>query len=176
MNKVVAVSKYLSYLLRHHPKDLEMSKDGFAPLQQVVSKIQKTFPYVDREFIERLVEQDNNRFQIKKNHIRALYGHSIPVAIQLNYDHKQDILYHGTSEKAAEKILKEGLKPQTRNKVHLSTSKQEAIRVGKRHSAQPVILHINANKARQNGIDFEKATDNVYLCDYIPPDYIFIKE
>lgn len=172
MNKFVAVSKYISYLLRHHPQELEMSEDGFVPIQQLISKVQKKFPNVSREFIDLLIQRGNKRFQIKNDKIRAVYGHSIPVTINLDKDRKTNELYHGTSEEAAEKILKSGLKPKGRNKVHLSTSKKEAIRVGSRHSDNPVILRINVCKARKNGICFEKATDKVYLADFVPSDYI----
>lgn len=176
MDKGTAVSKFLSYVLRHNPNDLEMNEEGFVPIQQVLKKIQKKFPDVDRSFIERLIHEGNTRFQLKENQIRALYGHSIPVKIHRNKDFQDTILYHGTSEKAAKKIIKEGLKPKGRNKVHLSTSIQEAIRVGKRHCKNPVILFIDAKKVIEKGISIEKATDKVFLSDYIPPECIFKKE
>lgn len=172
MKQFVAVSKYLSYLLRHHPEDLPISKEGFVSLNVVIQKIQKKFPQVDKHFIERIVEQGNKRFQIKNNQIRALYGHSIPVTIQLDENSTVDTLYHGTSNQAAEKILKEGLKPKGRNKVHLSTSLKEAIRVGKRHSNHPVILQIDVYRAQKYGLCFQRATENVYVSDFIPPKFI----
>jgi putative RNA 2'-phosphotransferase len=172
MDTFIAISKYLSYLLRHHPNDLPMTRDGFVPIQQVLSKVQKKYPEVNREFIKQLVNQRNKRFQIRNDKIRALYGHSIPVTIDLDKDDQTDILYHGTSQQSAEKILQEGLKSKGRNKVHLSASKQEAMRVGKRHSDQPVILKIDVAKARENGFCFEKATKNVFLTDFIPSIYI----
>lgn len=172
MNQFVIVSKYLSYLLRHHPDDLPISKDGFVSLTLVVRKVQKKFPQVDKQFIEKIVQQGNKRFEIKNNQIRALYGHSIPVTIQLDKDHSVNRLYHGTSKKAAEKILKTGLKSKGRNKVHLSTSKQEAIRVGKRHSSHPVILQIDVNQAQKQGFCFQRATENVYVSDFIPSRFI----
>lgn len=176
MDKKTAVSIFLSYLLRHDPIDLDMNKQGFVPLQQILKKVQTKFPEVDKSFIERLIQEGNTRFQLKDNQIRALYGHSIPVKIQRNKNDNKTILYHGTSKNASKKILKQGLKPKGRNKVHLSTSLQEAIRVGKRHCKKPVILFIDAKKASEKGIYIEKATENVYLTDYIPPDCIFRDE
>jgi len=172
MNQFVAVSKYLSYLLRHHPDDLPINKDGFVPLNSMVRKMQKKFPQVNKQFIERIVQQGNKRFEIKNNQIRALYGHSIPVTIQLDEDRSVNRLYHGTSKKAAEKIFKTGLKSKGRNKVHLSTSKQEAKRVGKRHSSHPVILQIDVDQAQKHGLIFQRATENVYVSDFIPPKFI----
>jgi putative RNA 2'-phosphotransferase len=172
MKQQIAVSKYLSYLLRHHPENLKISDEGFVPIPDVLSKVQKKFPDVNKEYLEEMIERGNKRFQIKNNQIRALYGHSIPVTIQLDKNSEIDVLYHGTSEKSANNILKEGLKPKGRNKVHLSISKKEAIRVGKRHSKKPVILKINVKEARKNDIQFEKATENVVVSDLIPPEFI----
>lgn len=176
MNKQMTVSKFLSYLLRHHPEDLRMSNDGFVPISDVLSKIQNKFPDVNREYLEDLIESGNKRFQIKNNHIRALYGHSIPVTIPLDTNSEIDVLYHGTSARSAKNIFKEGLKPKGRKKVHLSTSKKEADRVGKRHSKQPIILQIDVKEARKNNIHFEKATENVYVSDHIPPQFISINK
>ena len=176
MKEQIAVSKYLSYLLRHHPANLKMSDDGFVPIPDILSKVQKKFPDVNKEYLEEVTELGNKRFQIKNNQIRALYGHSIPVTIQLDKNSEIDVLYHGTSEKSAKNILKEGLKPKGRNKVHLSTSKKEAIRVGKRHSKQPVILQIDVKQARMNDIQFERATENVIVSDFIPPEFISIEK
>jgi len=35
-----------------------------------------------------------------------------------------------------------------------------------------VILEIDAEKAREDGVKFYRATEEVYLCDYISPKYI----
>ncbi|UCE57233.1 MAG: hypothetical protein JSW19_02385 [Candidatus Bathyarchaeota archaeon] len=44
--------------------------------------------------------------------------------------------------------------------------------VGTRRTKKPVILEINAEKARKDGVKFYKATDQVYVCEAIPPEYI----
>ncbi|RLF38456.1 MAG: RNA 2'-phosphotransferase [Thermoplasmata archaeon] len=169
---LVAVSKYLSYLLRHNPEGLPISKDGFIPIEDILKKIRKRFPNVDEKILYKLNEGSKSRFEIKNGRIRALYGHTIPVEIPLEIDIDVEILYHGTTKEAAEKILKEGLKRKGRRKVHLSSTIQQAIRVGKRRTKNPVILKIDAESARNNGIVFEKANDLVYLSEEIPPIFI----
>lgn len=169
---MVALSKYLSYLLRHHPDDLPFSKDGFVPLDQIVQKIKKRFPQVTKHHLLQLSHLNNSRFQIKNGNIRALYGHSIPVEICLPSAKNINVLYHGTTQQSAQQILLEGLKPKGRQKVHLSATVEEAIRVGKRRTPHPVILQVDVMKAQQAGIIFEKATDLVYLSDEIPPEFI----
>ena len=56
--------------------------------------------------------------------------------------------------------------------AHLSPTIEIAIKVGMRRTRKPVILEIDAEKARKNGIKFYKATDQVYLTKYVPPKYI----
>ncbi|MGM0411615.1 MAG: RNA 2'-phosphotransferase [Bacillota bacterium] len=72
-------------------------------------------------------------FLNNKERIRANYGHSIE---GINPDYKtikpHKFLYHGTTPKVKNDILKEGLKPMGRNYVHLSVGIKEAKKVAKR--------------------------------------------
>jgi putative RNA 2'-phosphotransferase len=61
----------------------------------------------------------------------------------------------------AKEILKEGLKPMRRKRVHLSKTVEDAIEVGRRRTANPVILKIDAQKAIHEGIRIEMATDRI---------------
>lgn len=168
----VKVSRYISYLLRHNPENLKMDKHGFVGLDELVEKIRGRFP-VDRKFIFELVENsDRKRFEIVEDKIRALYGHTIPVELELEEDKVVEVLYHGTTRKAASEILKTGLKPMKRRWVHLSPTIEMARHVGLRRNSKPVIVKINVEAARKNGAKFYKATNKVYLCNYIPPEYI----
>ena len=167
-----AVSKYMSYFLRHHPPDT-VSEQGFLSLDELVNLVSKRYN-VTREFLTSVVETDpKGRFQIKDNKIRAVYGHSYTVRVMLP-GADISVLYHGTTEKAAEKILKEGLKPKGRQKAHLSPTPDAAIEVGRRKCEYPVLLYIDAEKALTDGILIEKASESVYVADFIPPQYISI--
>ncbi len=168
----VRVSRYMSYLLRHNPENLKMDRHGFISLDELLEKIKERFQ-VDKKFIFEIVEKsDRKRFEIVEDKIRALYGHTIPVKLELEEDKIVKILYHGTSPNAASKILKAGLKPMKRGWVHLSPTIEIAIRVGLRRTKKPVVLEIDAATARKNGVKFYKATDTVYLCSYVQPEYV----
>ncbi len=168
----VKVSKYMSYLLRHNPEDLEMNKYGFVDLDELVKKIKEHFNVDERLVLEIVEKSDRRRFEIVGNRIRALYGHSVPVELELEEDREVKVLYHGTTLDAAHKILREGLKPMRRRWVHLSPTIEIATIVGLRRTKNPVIFEIDVEKARKNGLKFYKATDKVYLCSYVPPKYI----
>jgi len=171
-NLKVKVSRYMSYLLRHNPENLKMDSQGFVDLDQLLKKLKERFA-VDKNFILEIVEKsERKRFEVVGNRIRALYGHTIPVKLKLEEDRNVKVLYHGTTAEAASKILKEGLKPMNRKWVHLSPTIEIAKEVGQRRTEKPVILEINAQKARKEGIKFYKATEKVYLCKYVAPKYI----
>jgi putative RNA 2'-phosphotransferase len=162
--------------LRHNPKKfgLEIDKEGFVDLNELAETIKVKFSYVNVEFIKNLINTSlKRRFQIKDNRIRALYGHSIVVDILYPQIVPPDKLYHGTTKKAGELILKEGLKPMRRKKVHLSRTPQEAYLIGRRRTKLPVILEIDSIKAYQAGAKFYDA-EEVILCNFIPLEFIVI--
>jgi putative RNA 2'-phosphotransferase len=148
-----------------------MGDNGFLGLDELVTMVKSQYN-VDTKFVKSVVDTDTKgRFEIQENTIRAVYGHSIPVNIRLP-PCDSTVLYHGTTQKAAKSILKEGLKPKGRQKVHLSPSVEMAIEIGKRKCENPVILKINCQKGK---VTIEKASDSVYVADFIPPELISIE-
>jgi putative RNA 2'-phosphotransferase len=117
-------------------------------------------------------ESERKRFEIVGNRIRALYGHSVPVYLRLEEDRAVEWLYHGTTDEAAVEILEKGLQPMKRLWVHLSPTIDIAIQVGKRRTSNPVILVVNCTEARKAGVKFYKASDQIYLCKFVPTKYI----
>lgn len=169
----VRVSRYLSYLLRHNPEDLRMDERGFVSLAEILSKLRRRFPQVTGELIREIVEKsERRRFEIKDGRIRALYGHSIPVKLDLREDREVKVLYHGTTREAVHRILRDELKPMRRNWVHLSPTVEIAELIGLRRTSRPAILEIDVEKARRDGLKFYKATEEIYLCREVPPKYI----
>jgi len=169
----IGVSKYVCYLLRHNPEDLEMDDEGFVDLNELLSKVRRRCPMVDRNLLIKMVdESEGKRFEIVENKIRALYGHTIPVHMKLKEDKQIVRLYHGTTPQASRQILEKGLQPMRRRWVHLSPTVEIAREVGKRRTNNPVVLVIDASEARSHGIRFFRATDKVYVCKYVPAKHI----
>lgn len=166
------VSKQMAYLLRHDPSGMQMDEEGFVDLEALLSKLRERWKNLTDPELRKIVEEDpKGRYEISDGKIRALYGHSVDVEPDLP-EVDVDVLYHGTSRKAAERIDREGLKSQGRRKVHLSARKEDAIEVGKRHAPQPVLLEIEAAEAIDSGVAFQKASDKVYVTDFVPPKFI----
>jgi len=162
----------MSYLLRHNPQDLKMDRHGFVDVDELLVKIRERFPISNKLVSEIAEKSGRRRFDIVGNKIRALYGHTIPVKLELEEDRVVKVLYHGTTLEAAHKIMRDGLKPMRRRWVHLSPTREIAVEVGLRRTENPVVLEIYVEGARRNGLKFFKATDRVYVSREIPSSYI----
>lgn len=168
------LSKTLSYFLRHAPGEagLEMDKFGFVDLAGLVEPLrQRKWPEITaEELAERLSERDQQRFELRGNRVRACYGHSVQVELDQQTISAPDKLYHGTSRQAWKRIRDEGLQPQNRQYVHLSTTRAEARRVGKRHDAKPVILLVEPPTAPSH--EFYQVARDVVLTPCVPPEWL----
>ena len=166
MNNQVQKSKRLAYLLRH--SDLP-NHNGWVSISVLIQE----YNFVIQD-IERIVfEDDKGRFEYSDDglSIRTLYGHSINFDLELISSSPPTILYHGTSEKYIERIIKEGLKPRKRNYVHLSETTDMAQQVGARHGV-PIVLSVDAKSMVENGCKFYKAQRGVWLVECVPSKYI----
>ncbi len=142
----------------------------------MIQKINENGTAVDVDTINTVVEtNDKKRFAFNedKTMIRANQGHSIEVELKLNAVIPPDILYHGTAEKNIESILKDGLKKQERQHVHLSLQIETAKAVGSRHG-RPVVLTINSKVMVAAGFIFYLSENGVWLVDYVPVEYITV--
>lgn len=169
------LSKFLSMILRHRPEVIGITLDehGWASVDELINGINQTEAF-SLATLEKIVESDAKQrysFSPDKTLIRANQGHSIPVDVELEKKTPPETLFHGTGEKAVPKILQEGLLPMERLYVHLSTDKETAISVGKRHG-KPVIFKINTKKMEEEGYDFFQSVNGVWLTKAVPVKFL----
>lgn len=149
-----------------------MDDYGFVDINELHRKLRRRYP-IGRQLIFKIVEKsERKRFEIIGNRIRALYGHTISIKQNLVEDKTVEVLFHGTTSDSAQKILAVGLKPMRRTFVHLSPTVEIAREVGLRRTSEPAVLIIDAKTAMRDGFLFYKVTDKVYLCGFLPPEYI----
>jgi putative RNA 2'-phosphotransferase len=171
------ISRFLSYLLRHCPKDYPLSFDrqGFALWHDIVDVVQERFPDITEDEIREVIENsDKQRFELKEGKVRATYGHSFPVDLGLEAVEPPSELYHGTARDLAQSILRGGLKPRDRRYVHLSTSFQEARAVGQRHDPSAVIVVVDCRAAHAGGVRFYRAGP-LFLVENVPPEFLSLR-
>lgn len=175
------LSKEISYALRHAPweYELELDEAGWVPISQLINALSNSPKWKGLEennIIEMINQSSKKRHEVNGNKIRALYGHSTPLRILKIEAEPPYFLYHGTTHKAVNGILKEGLLPQKRQYVHLSEDVETAISVGKRRDNSPIILVIDASTAYKEGVKFYLGNEKVWLSSPIPSKYITIKQ
>ena len=164
-------SKRLAYLLRHDRK-YQFDANGWREVSDLTEKHGFTF-----EELCVIVDANNKqRFEFSEDmqYIRARQGHSIHVDVELEECVPPPILFHGTAEHSVNTILKEGLKSQNRLYVHLSSTIETAINVGKRHGA-PVVLKVDAQKMFKDGAKFYLSRNGVWLTDYVATEYLSLE-
>jgi len=172
-NLQVQISRRLSYLLRHNPEqfDIRLDTEGFADLSVVADALG-----IAEEDIQAVVETSTKRrFEIVKDRIRALYGHSVGIDLRLPTVTPPETLYHGTAWRLVREIMESGLKPIGRLYVHLSEIEEEARVIGRRRELSPAILHVAAARASGEGLDFFKPGD-IYLVSEVPPEYLVLPD
>ena len=172
---IVSKGKFLALLLRHDPGklDLTMDKYGWVKVSDLIATGQFT-----QELLDLIVENNNKgryAYSPDKKKIRALQGHSIKVDLGLEPIKPEPVLYHGTSSKVVDAIMKEGLKPRSRQYVHLSVDRGTAADVGSRHGGKTVILKIDSQKMYDDGHNFYLSENNVWLTDYVPSEYLYVE-
>src|SRR5205823_2854173 len=110
-----------------------------------------------------LIETDpKGRYQFEDGKIRATYGHSMDLDLDLPTEGIPDVLFYPTTEEESHLLMEAGLRPSDRKMVHLSATFAAALEAGRVRIAQPVILEIDAKTARASGVVIHKAGKTVY--------------
>lgn len=174
------ISKFLSFVLRHKPEaiGLVLDEQGWANINELINKAHQSGEVValDINLLLAVVESsDKKRFAISDDgqRIRANQGHSVNVDLQLKPETPPEFLYHGTATRFLDSILEEGLKPQQRQHVHLSTDIKTATAVGQRYG-KPVILKIKALLMHEQGFLFYRSENGVWLTNHISKRFLDI--
>jgi putative RNA 2'-phosphotransferase len=169
-NEQVKISKFMSLVLRHSPETihLNMDENGWVSIQELIDNADKyKNMHLTLDLVKIVVEtNDKQRFIISDDgkRIRANQGHSINVDLKLEGKIPPDILFHGTATRFLDSIMKDGLKPMTRQYVHLSLTEEIALTVGRRHG-KPIVLCLDTKKMYEEDYKFYLSDNNIWLTD-----------
>lgn len=170
------VSKFISLVLRHKPEaaNLVLDKYGYAQVDELVAYLNKKYGGFTVTDLDTIVETDDKqRYSYNNDHtkIRAVQGHSFPVDLGLEAQQPPLLLFHGTSTKYLDSIMKRGIISKSRQYVHLSKDVDTAHTVGLRHGGGAVILVVSANQMWKDGYKFFLSDNGVWLVDEVPTKY-----
>jgi len=172
------IGRTMAGALRHFPEKFELTMDsqGFVPMRDFVNALKKQrerWHWVRPHHVIAIIETDpKGRYQVSNDLIRATYGHSISLELNLPTDHIPETLYYPTSKEETDIILETGLKPSDRKMVHLSKTYQDAMNAGKVRVEDPVILEVNAKRAVDEGVVIQRAGRTVFLVQDISSQYL----
>jgi len=152
------LSKFISLLLRHRPEEIGLPLDpaGWADLDELIARGRAAGAPLSEDRLLRLVAaQGKLRFSLSDDgrRIRANYGHSLDVELELEPTCPPARLFHGTARRHLPSIRKSGLEPRGRRFVHLSEHRGSAREVGRRHG-EPVVLPVRASSMAGRGHRF----------------------
>ena len=175
MKTLTEMSRLIALVLRHQPEKLGLTIDshGWMDTDQLIKKLNAIQPFT-METLEEIVRTDAKRrysFNADRSCIRANQGHSIPVDLGLLPVRPPKVLYHGTATRFARSIEQQGLRPMSRQYVHLSEDLRTAIPVGSRHGV-PMVYRVDADGMHRDGHDFFRSENGVWLAYAVPAEYL----
>lgn len=176
----VRLSRLLALVLRHRPDEVGLSLDagGFVPLDDVARALaaQPGWESLTVADLVGIAEADPRRYEVRDGRIRARYGHTVTVEQPGEPALPPEWLYLGASPAAVDEMRTAGLKPQTRQHVHLSTTPGQAREVGRRHAPDAVVVVVFARRANAAGIEFRRAGPALYLAGHVPAEFVLLPD
>jgi putative RNA 2'-phosphotransferase len=177
---ITEISKIISHALRHAPSEygLVLDSEGFVESDHLFEVLSLKGHEVDVKTIQQILDASpKKRFEIIGTKIRALYGHSVQtIQYKKVLDKFPKHLYHATDRSILDLLLQVGLKPMGRQYVHLSSDLQLAKEAAKRKSKDIIVFEVNIPKALDGGIEFYNPSENIWLVDILPAQYLTFSE
>lgn len=175
------LSKFMALLLRHEADKhgLVLDPEGFVPVDELLAVMhrKREWEWVRAGDLEDVIAtQEKRRYEIVEGDIRAIYGHSLETSVTYTAITPPDTLLHGTARRFTDAILRDGLRPMSRQYVHLTDEPALALLTGKRRDPRPAIVRIDAARAHAAGVAFYKADNGVFLAKYIPAEYLSLAD
>lgn len=174
------LSRYLSFLLRHKPENLELDMDvhGWVSVAAMLEGINRKKGYsLTMKQLKAIVATDKKgryRFNENETKIKACQGHTIPwVTPELSYTSPPNMLYHGTTTEALAKIKENGaIEKMKRHAVHLQAEVTKAWQSAERWHKIPVVLQIDAYTMEKDGYVFGQTENHVWCIERVPICYV----
>jgi putative RNA 2'-phosphotransferase len=172
------LSRFLALVLRHraYQFQLDVDDEGFVPIDDlldVIDERQQSLDWVEFEHIETLAgKQGRKRFEVRGDRVRATYGHSFRKPIRYPSVDPPEHLFIGMSRGRLLEVRTHGVRPERRQYVHLSEKQEEALEVGKHHDTDVVVVTVKAREASQNGTQFYRPAEGIYLTSLVPSEFL----
>lgn len=175
-----SLARKLALVLRHAPEkfDLEMDINGWIDIKDIIRQFKKgnkRFHWLRPHHFTAIAETDpKGRYEVRGNTIRATYGHTVEIELDLPTDNIPDALYFPCDPEQAENLLEVGISPSGRAHVHLSATIRNAAEAGHVHFKLPTILEVDTAQMHAAGETIWHAGVTVYLTENVPAQYLTV--
>src|SRR2546429_5226111 len=155
--EVEILGRTMAGVLRHFPEryGLEMDAHGWVDLRDFLTAVQirnRRFRFLRQHHVVGLIETDpKGRYQFDDGKIRATYGHSKDLDLDLPTDGIPDVLFYPTTEEESHLLMEAGLRPSDRKMVHLSATFEAALEAGPVPVGQPLVPRVGPETGRPSG-------------------------
>ena len=174
-----SLGRILALVLRHAPEkfDVDMDINGWVAtrdLSNAIANSRRHLHWVRAWHFEAIANADEKgRWQVENEMIRATYGHSIEIELDLPTDDIPEALFYPCEPDEVETMLEYGITAGDRKNVHLSRSIRNAMEAGHVRIDRPAILEVDTVRAIADGNIIYRAGTTVFLTDEVPGAYLY---
>ena len=174
-----SLGRMLALVLRHAPEkfNVEMDINGWVnarELSEAIGKQRRHYHWLRAWHFEAIANADEKgRYQVENEMMRATYGHSIELDLDLPTDDIPEVLYYPCQTEELETLLEYGITAGDRKNVHLSRSIRNAMDAGHVRIHRPAILEVDTSRAIADGHTIYRAGTTVFLTDEVPGEYLY---
>ena len=174
-----SLGRILALVLRHAPEkfNVEMDLNGWVnsrELSESIQKQRKHFHWIRGWHFEAIANADEKgRYQVEGEMIRATYGHSIELELDLPTDEIPESLYWPCDLESVPTHMELGITAGDRKHVHLSRTISNAMEAGHVRISRPAILEVDTTRAIADGFTIWRAGKTVFLCEEMPAEYLY---
>ncbi|MDP6233066.1 MAG: RNA 2'-phosphotransferase [Candidatus Poseidoniaceae archaeon] len=174
-----SVGRILALVLRHAPEkfNVDMDINGWVETRELSKSIadsRRHLHWVRAWHFEAIANADEKgRWQVENEMIRATYGHSIEIELDLPTDDIPDALYWPCESSEVESLLKFGILSGDRKHIHLSRTIGNALEAGHVRIGRPSIIEVDTIRAIADGHTIYRAGTTVFLTEEVPPTALF---
>ena len=174
-----SLGRILALVLRHAPEKfgVDMDINGWVnarELSEAIGKQRRHYHWLRAWHFEAIANADaNGRYQVENEMMRATYGHSIELDLDLPTDDIPEVLYYPCETEEVETLLEYGITAGDRKNVHLSRSIRNAMDAGHVRIHRPAIVEVDTARAIADGHTIYRAGTTVFLTDEVPGEYLY---
>jgi putative RNA 2'-phosphotransferase len=174
--QIESLARMLTYILCHRPDEfgLVLSDDGFVSVKHLLATLvaEPGWGFVRRHHLDQVVGLISPpAFEIVGEQISALAPEP-PRLRRPPGEPPPALLYVAIPPKAHAKVWEEGLKPPPDRELVLTTTKDAAVKLGRRRAPHPILVIVQAQAADRRGLKFAGYGEGLYLAPALPRDLL----